>query len=170
MPRDVHIVGSVPFANAEEVFTVLSAALGKHLTRIPDGETGERLTWIGWLGRVFAPADDVFRVHEQATPTRRYRLKPGRTVSDIRIEKLPYAEHAFESYGTFRRLRDAGKIRPGTKFQVDFAPGHTTVRSPATSSTRCLGRSSPSSMKRSAARSSASRRRSRTRIWRSSSM
>ena len=40
--RNVHLVGSVPLANAHEVFVTVSAALGRRLLRIPDGETGER--------------------------------------------------------------------------------------------------------------------------------
>ena len=49
MPRDVHLVGSVPGESAAEVFEKVSAALGPHLKRIPDGETGERADWIVWL-------------------------------------------------------------------------------------------------------------------------
>src|SRR5215469_13620898 len=47
-PRGVHLVGSVPLANAEEVFRTASSILGERLHRIPDGETGERTNWIGW--------------------------------------------------------------------------------------------------------------------------
>ena len=135
MSHDVHIVGSVPYADAGEVFAELSAALGPHLKRIPDGETGERLSWIGWLGPVFgaSPAlelsDDLWRVHEQASTHRRYRLKPGASVQEIRFDKLPYGDFAQDSYAVFRRLREDGKIRPGTRFQVDFAPAHSAVRS-----------------------------------------
>jgi hypothetical protein len=135
MAHDVHIVGSVPLADAEQVFTTLAAVLGTSLKRIPDGETGERLSWVGWLGSVFAAlpqlelSDDVWRVHESASAHRRYRLKPGAKVADIRFDRLPYGDFARESYGVFRRLRDAGKIAPGTKFQVDFAPAHSAARS-----------------------------------------
>ncbi len=135
MPHDVHIVGSVPLANAEEVFSTLAGVLGPSLKRIPDGETGERLSWVGWLGRVFATApqlelsNDVWRVHEAASAHPLYRLKPGAKVSDIGFDKLPYGDFALESYAVFKRLRDAGKIPPGTKFQVDFAPAHSAVRS-----------------------------------------
>src|SRR5689334_4445371 len=82
-PRHVHLVGSVPLKDAEEVFVTVSTGLGAMLKRIPDGETGARSDWITWLEPLFAdnPAfelsDDVFRLHEQATPRRRYRLRPG---------------------------------------------------------------------------------------------
>ena len=42
----VHLIGSVPLADAEAVFRTIAAALGPHLTRLPDGETGERRRWI----------------------------------------------------------------------------------------------------------------------------
>ena len=134
MSHDVHIVGSVPLADAETVFTTLGDALGPRLKRIPDGETGERLTWLGWLAPVFSNcpqlelSDDVFRVHEKATANRRFRLKPGASIDDVQFATLPYGDFAGESYAIFRRLRDAGRILPGTRFQVDFAPAHSTVR------------------------------------------
>src|SRR5579864_1267581 len=47
-PRGVHLLGSVPLENAEEVFRTVSSILGGRLRRIPDGETGVRINWIGW--------------------------------------------------------------------------------------------------------------------------
>ena len=135
MAHDVHIVGSVPLADAAEVFSTLAGALGTALKRIPDGETGERLSWVGWLSRVFAAvpqleiSDETWGVHETASRHRLYRLKPGAKVGDIRFDTLPYGDFALQSYGVFKRLRDAGKIPAGTKFQVDFAPAHSAARS-----------------------------------------
>ena len=133
MAHDVHIVGSVPLADAAEVFSTLSGALGTALKRIPDGETGERLSWVGWLSRVFATVpqleltDETWGVHETASRHRLYRLKPGAKVSDIRFDTLPYGDFALQSYGVFKRLRDAGKIAPGTRFQVDLVPAHSVI-------------------------------------------
>ena len=133
MPHDVHLVGSVPLANAEEVFTTVSAALGPRLKRIPDGETGARSDWITWLEPEFAdnPAleksDQVFRLHAQATPRVRYRLKPGRSIDDVRFANLHYADIAKESYSVFRRLKAAGKIAAATRFQVDLVPAHSVL-------------------------------------------
>ena len=36
----VHLIGSVPLADAETVFRTVAAALGPHLRYLPDGETG----------------------------------------------------------------------------------------------------------------------------------
>jgi hypothetical protein len=131
--HDIYLVGSVPLANSEDVFTTLSAALGARLKRMPDGETGKRLDWITWLEPVFAgsPAfelsDEVFRLHATAPARRRYRLRPGKSLADFRIDNLFYADIAKDSYAVFRRLRDAGKIAAGTRFQVDLVPAHSVI-------------------------------------------
>lgn len=131
--HDVYLVGSVPMASSEDVFSQVSSALGPRLKRIPDGETGERLDWITWLEPVFqaSPAmeksDEAFRLHATATPRRRYRLKPGKTIADFKIDNLFYADIARKSYEVFKRLRDAGRIPAGTRFQVDLAPAHSVV-------------------------------------------
>jgi hypothetical protein len=131
--HDVYLVGSVPMANAETVFTAVGAALGSRIKRIPDGETGHRLDWITWLETVFAenPAleqsDELFRVHPTAVARKRYRLKPGKSITDIRFDNLFYADHAKTSYAVFKRLRDAGTLGAGTRFQVDLVPAHSVL-------------------------------------------
>ena len=130
---DIYLVGSVPMASSEAVFSKTSAVLGRRLKRIPDGETGKRLDWITWLEPVFAdnPAmelsDEVFQLHPSAPPRNRYRLKPGKTIADFSIGNLFYADIARESYAVFRRLRDEGKIAAGTRFQVDLVPAHSVI-------------------------------------------
>ena len=42
----VHLIGSVPLPDAATVFTTVAAGLGPLLSRIPDGEPGERRRWI----------------------------------------------------------------------------------------------------------------------------
>jgi hypothetical protein len=96
--RNVHLVGSVPLANAHEVFVTVSAALGPRLLRIPDGETGERIDWIAHLEPLFAnhPAleksDEVFRLHPTAPGRTRYRLKPGASEAGVTFGNLFYAD------------------------------------------------------------------------------
>ncbi len=43
-----HLIGSVPLPTPEDVFRRLGATLGPLLSRMPDGETGERRRWIYW--------------------------------------------------------------------------------------------------------------------------
>lgn len=133
MLRNVHLVGSVPLASARDVFADVSAALGSHLKRIPDGETGERSDWITWLEPAFAnnPAleksDELFRIHATGTARIRYRLKPGKTVRDVSFDNLFYADVAKQSYAEFAELKRAGKIAPDVRFQIDLVPAHSVI-------------------------------------------
>ncbi len=133
MAHDCYLVGSVPMDNAEAVFSAVGSALGARIKQIPDGETGERLDWIAWLEIVFAnsPAleqsDELFRVHATGIARKRYKLRSGKSIADIHFDNLFYADKAKESYATFKRLRDAGKIAPGTRFQVDLVPAHSVL-------------------------------------------
>ena len=47
-PVGVHLVGSIPVQTAEEAFRLSANYLTDHLKRMPDGEVGERDTWIRW--------------------------------------------------------------------------------------------------------------------------
>jgi hypothetical protein len=134
MSRDVYLVGSVPMANAQDVFAQVSAALGARIKRLPDGETGERGDWITWLEPVFAenPAfeksGEFFRVHSSGgTGRERFTLKPGLRAADVDFGNLFYADIAKQSYAVFKALKHAGKIPPGTKFQVDLVPAHSVI-------------------------------------------
>jgi hypothetical protein len=131
--RTVHLVGSVPLANARAVFTDVSAALGPFLKRIPDGETGKRSDWITWLEPVFAdnPAleksDELFRVHATGTARIRYRLSPGKSVRDVSFGNLFYADIAKQSYAEFAELRSRGIVPQHCRFQIDLVPAHSVI-------------------------------------------
>jgi hypothetical protein len=132
-PRKVHLVGSVPLADAQDVFSTVSAALGDRLPRIPDGETGPRSDWISWLEPVFShnpllqPSGKLFRVHERAPGRVRYTLRPGASVDQIRFDNLYYADIARESYAVFKMLKNDGVVQAGARFQVDLAPAHSVL-------------------------------------------
>jgi len=131
--RHIHLVGSVPLADAHEVFATVSEALGPYLKRIPDGETGDRSDWITWLELVFAnnPAleksDELFRIHATGTARIRYHLKPGKNVLDVAFDNLFYADVAKQSYAEFAALKRAGRIRRNVRFQIDLVPAHSVI-------------------------------------------
>ena len=133
MPRKIHLVGSVPMANARDVFETVSTALGARVKRLPDGETGERGDWITWLEPAFAqnPAfvksGEFFRVHASGTGRERYALKAGLRAQDVRFDNLFYADIAKQSYAVFKQLKNAGKIAADVKFQVDLVPAHSVI-------------------------------------------
>ena len=116
----VHLVGSVPLADAPTVFRLASAKLGDRLRRLPDGETGVRSKWVHWQLRVFESMD-VFASEVVDTGYIRraqFRLKPGVRPEDVSFPALGYAEAARASYATFARLRQRAEIAEHLKFLV----------------------------------------------------
>ena len=46
MGQDILLVGSVPLKSVEDVIRTFGAALGPYLPAMPDGEVGERKSWV----------------------------------------------------------------------------------------------------------------------------
>jgi methionine synthase II (cobalamin-independent) len=124
----VHFVGSIPLPDTESVFRTLSAAAGPHLTRLPDGETGIRKSWIRFLQDVLAEHPAIERA--DVPPFRfvqwdgkvvreipRLRIKPGAKV-DAGGFKTGYADMAIDSWAVFERMQKAGTIPADVRFQV----------------------------------------------------
>lgn len=119
----VHLVGSVPLADAESVFRLASSRLDGLLERIPDGETGERYNWVMWqLPKLEAhpDLDVVAPPNRDYGPTMRVCLRPGADAAAVAFADLGYATAAKQSWAVFSRLRDEGVIAAGTRFQVSL--------------------------------------------------
>jgi hypothetical protein len=124
MPRAVHLVGSVPLANSEEVFRAAAAALGERIKRMPDGETGARGDWVQWLTHILR-AHPQFELpggsidYSAGRDVRNYyRVKPGIDPAKVLFGELGYAAAARESYAVFSRLVSQGVIPAATRFLV----------------------------------------------------
>ena len=115
-------MGSVNLGSSEEVLRAAGAQLPGHLRAVPDGEPGERTSWIGFQAEVFERHPDVERVprtaggYGEGLPL--YRLRRGADPDAVHLGPLGYAEAAASSYALFRRLRDEGALPPGMRFQV----------------------------------------------------
>ena len=112
-PTSVHLVGSVPFSSAEEVFVKSIQALSGRLHTIPDGETGSRHYFVMWQSFVFPP-QVLSPVHRKGKPLESTDFEC--TLDHIKHTK--YDEVAIESYRTFCKLRDQGIIPQEVRFQV----------------------------------------------------
>ena len=119
--RKIHLVGSAPFGTAEEMFRTAAAHLGPNLKRLPDGEVGERDSWIKWqharIGR--SPQFRLADVDPVYVPVPPYELVEG--VMDAEAIELPdlgYAGAAIDSFETFRELTEEGVIPGDIRFQV----------------------------------------------------
>ncbi len=123
MPRGALLVGSVPLEDSEAVFRTASAILGDHLQRIPDGETGARINWIGWQVGLLQQHPDLEPVPvdpDQYAPLPRVRIREGIDPGKLAFDSLGYANAALESWEVFSRLKGDGVIPTSTRFQVTF--------------------------------------------------
>ena len=101
-PQGVHLVGSVPLENAEQVFRTANDILGSRLRRIPDGETGVRTNWIGWQAGVLMqhPLFERVPTDSEYSPLPHFRLRLPTPAEDIRFENLGYADAARASWAS----------------------------------------------------------------------
>ncbi len=124
-PHGVHLNGSIPLANADEVFRVTSSILGNRLHRIPDGETGVRTNWIGWQMDILArnPALEFIPPDPNASAYAslpRFKLRPGINADELVFDNTGYADAALASYSIFTELKQSGVIPAHYRFQVSL--------------------------------------------------
>ena len=129
MAPGVHLIGSVPLADSAQVFRTVAAALGPHLRRLPDGETGERRRWI-WFQREMLTRHPAIEVDPTVPPfvLRQWDGKILRETPLLRLREdidpdtvvfeTGYAAAARESFAIFQRLQADGVIPAGVRFQV----------------------------------------------------
>lgn len=124
--RGAHLVGSVNLPDAAAVFRAVSDRLGDRLRRIPDGEVGERFYWIQFQTARFDTVGGLSRIPVEPYylrgifDGRPFRLDEGVDADTLVFPDLGYAEAALDSYAEFSRLRAAGVIAAGTRFQVSL--------------------------------------------------
>jgi hypothetical protein len=120
--RKTHLVGSVPLDSATTVMTEVAKQLSSYLDRIPDGETGHRLMWVGWQKERIAACPALTpseQLDHYGTP-RMFKLREGADPSQLSFETLGYADEAISSFQTFKKLQASGVIPAETKFQVNL--------------------------------------------------
>jgi methionine synthase II (cobalamin-independent) len=124
LARGVHLVGGLAAPTATDAMTATSRVLGRHLTRLTDGETGDRSQWIWWqIDKLVAlPGIRMGQPHinpETGNPD--YSVFPGLDVDAgvaIPDGALGYADAAIASYAEFVALRESEVIPAGVRFQV----------------------------------------------------
>lgn len=123
LPKACHLVGSVPYADAETVFRECVARMPDRLRRIPDGETGNRAYFTYWQFGVFREAPQCISPFVMNQPAQEKAIEPVEVEENIaKIQSLSidtgYDTVAIKSYTTFKRLKDEGIIPKSTRFQV----------------------------------------------------
>lgn len=144
MANKILLVGSVPLDTAEEVMTRFGGALGRFLPAVPDGEVGERRSWVNRFCYLLfnghadletlkrpQPVDGI----EQLLPRTRsdtwqFRVRPG--VERVRFgnpgTRLGYARDAVASYFVFKTLREKGILPADLRFQISIPMVNSVVR------------------------------------------
>ncbi len=120
-PVGAHLVGSMPVASADEAFRLSMQHLGTHLKRLPDGEVGERDTWIRWQYARILASPQVCESDDEPIYVPRKPLEIVETVEsadDIEFPNLGYADAAIESFAVFEQLTADGVIPADKRFQV----------------------------------------------------
>lgn len=119
-----HLVGSVPLQNSEAVFDLSHRVLGRHLRRLPDGETGERSHWIKWQFAVFADTPQLDIIQQPPDSygfvASHYALKSPFSATDITFGELGYSAAALASYAVFSARKSRGELAPDCRFQVSL--------------------------------------------------
>lgn len=116
-----HLVGSVPLDDSAAVFTLVESELGERLSRVPDGETGNRSNWIKWQYPVLANCPQLeLETATQDNARSQIKIRSNVVPADIDLGPLGYCDAAIASYGEFSRLKQAGKISRESRFQVSL--------------------------------------------------
>ena len=128
-PLVAHLVGSVPLTDAEAVFAKLGPELGPFVRRMPDGETGRRADWIGFVRRSLGrnPAFEK----DTDVPNFQFKQWDGKVVMEWPLLRFTpgadranvsfatgYAADAIASHAVFARARDRGIVPAHVKFQI----------------------------------------------------
>ncbi len=124
-PTAVHFNGGVNLVDAESVMREIAARVPRGVTRIPDGETGDRQQWIFFQLQKFwqtpgleqAGTKDIVAGYEGMP---KVRLADGVAADEVEWPNLGYADAYLESFETFERLQSDGVIGPDVRFQVEY--------------------------------------------------
>lgn len=119
MPRDAHLVGSLPGNTPAEAMATALDVLGPHLSSLPDGETGERRNWVQSIinGLRDHPALEVRKEGDWSDydKTPQFRIRKGKRLYGANLD-FGHVDAAAQSFPDFVRLR-AERGTPDLVFQ-----------------------------------------------------
>lgn len=125
-PTAVHFNGGVNLADAETVMREIASRVPKGVSRIPDGETGDRQNWIWYQLDKFlqTPGLERDKPTDMAVESAEYVQMPKVRLSvdpdEIVWPNLGYADVYQGSFAIFDRLQADGIIPPTVRFQVEY--------------------------------------------------
>jgi len=113
-----YLTGSINVPTVEDAYRFVGSRLQPGVTRVPDGEPGERANWVLTQTPHFLdnPTLDVVDVGGKPLA----RLRAGTTGADVRFPAFDYQDHAIASYALFTAARERGELAPNSKFLVSI--------------------------------------------------
>ena len=124
MARSAHLVGSIPAPDTDAAMRTALDRLGPSLRTLPDGETGERYSWILHIVESLRshPDLEVAKDGDWSDYDRlpRFRVRAGHRLFGATLD-LSHVASAEQSWPVFQQVR-AGAGRPDLTFQVGI-PG-----------------------------------------------
>lgn len=118
-PQGIHLVGSIPLVDAQAVFRAVGESVGRHVRRVPDGETGKRSRWNSWTAPTYEQTAGLELV---PPPPGSYTPWPQAKLvidpDELVLERLGFADAAIASYADFKTIRENGILPPHVRFQV----------------------------------------------------
>jgi hypothetical protein len=115
-----HLVGSAPVDSPTQLFELAERHLDHRLLRLPDGEVGERDTWIRWQYAKLAQCPQLSPEAPDASYLGRELQQFVITDDSVPLElvELGYAEAALNSWESFREAKEQGLVAPHQRFMV----------------------------------------------------
>lgn len=113
-----YLTGSINQPTVADAFAFVGRRLQPGVTRVPDGEPGDRANWVLTQTPHFLDNPTLDVVHIDGG--KRARLLPGTNAADVRFSAFGYQDHAISSYEVFRAARDRGELAADSKFLVSI--------------------------------------------------
>lgn len=113
-----YLTGSISQPTVEDAFAFVGARLQPGVTRVPDGEPGDRANWV--LTQTPHFLDNSTLEVVESDGRRLARLRPGASAADVSFPAFDYQNHAIASYALFRAARERGELAEDSKFLVSI--------------------------------------------------
>jgi hypothetical protein len=115
-----YLTGSINVASVDDAFRLVGGRLQPGVTRVPDGEPGDRANWVLTQSEHFLnnPTLDVV--------DNRVRVRPG---TEVAFGPIDYHTVAAESYARFAAARRDGVLAENSRFLVSIPTPFNAVNS-----------------------------------------
>jgi hypothetical protein len=115
-----YLTGSINVPTVEDAFRLVGSRLQPGVSRVPDGEPGDRANWVFTQTEHFLNNPTLDVVGDRA------RVRPGVTVG---FGPVDYHSIATASYAQFRRAREDGLLQENSRFLVSIPTPFNAVNS-----------------------------------------